>query len=133
MSRLGIRDVTVHFGGVHALEGVSFAADTGEIVGLIGPNGAGKSTMLNCISGLTRPTRGEISLGGANLVDLPPHKIVELGVGRVFQNPEIMADLTVMENLLIARHRFFNFSVLAELLSLPSVRVQERAARQEVD
>src|ERR1700687_3873658 len=121
MSRLDIRDVTVRFGGVHALEGVTFFADTGEIVGLIGPNGAGKSTLLNCISGLTRPAKGDIRLGGASLVSLLAHKIVERGVGRVFQNPEIMADLTVKENLLIARHRFFEFSVIAELLALPSV------------
>lgn len=132
MSRLEAQDVTVHFGGVHALEGVTFTVDTGEIIGLIGPNGAGKSTMLNCISGLTRPTRGELRVNGTSLVGLLPHKIVELGIGRVFQNPEMMAELTVMENLLVARHRFLEFTVLGELFASRSVRAQEETAREEV-
>jgi len=129
MPCLEIRGLTVDFGGIHALKEVSLSARTGQIVGLIGPNGAGKSTLLNCISGLTRPTEGEGRLDGTDLFSLSPHAISRLGVGRVFQHPEIMADMTVMDNLLIARNRFLKYGVLAELLGLPQVRRQEAESR----
>jgi branched-chain amino acid transport system ATP-binding protein len=125
MHRLEISGLTVDFGGIHALKQVSMSAETGQIVGLIGPNGAGKSTLLNCISGLTKPAEGEAKLNGTDLFSLSPHAIARLGVGRVFQHPEIMADMTVMENLLIARNRQLKYGILSELLSLSSVRKLE--------
>jgi branched-chain amino acid transport system ATP-binding protein len=132
MHRLEIRDLTVDFGGVHALKQVSMTAETGQIVGLIGPNGAGKSTLLNCISGLTKPAEGAAKLNGTDLFSLSPHAIARLGVGRIFQHPEIMVDMTVMENLLIARNRHLKYGVVSELLSLPSVRRMEEESRRAV-
>lgn len=133
MPCLEIRGLTVDFGGIHALKEVSLSARTGQIVGLIGPNGAGKSTLLNCISGLTRPTKGEGRLDGTDLFSLSPHAVARLGIGRVFQHPEIMADMTAMDNLLVARNRYLKYGVLSELLALPSVRRQEAESRRAAE
>src|SRR5450432_760931 len=100
MTRLGIEDVSVDFGGIHALRDVTFALESGSIVGLIGPNGAGKSTLLNCISGITRPTRGRVLLNDMILSRMAPATIARSGIGRVFQHPELVLELTVRENLL---------------------------------
>src|SRR5580692_11068813 len=102
INRLAIEDVSVDFGGIRALTGVSFALESGSIVGLIGPNGAGKSTLLNCISGITRPTRGRIRLDDIILSALSAASVARHGIGRVFQQPELVADLSVRENLLVA-------------------------------
>ena len=114
MARLSIEDVSVDFGGIHALLDVSFALESGAIVGLIGPNGAGKSTLLNCISGITRPSAGEVRLGATLLNGRRPDQITALGLGRVFQHPQIVTELSVLDNLRIASHRSLGFSVLAE-------------------
>jgi branched-chain amino acid transport system ATP-binding protein len=132
MPGLSIEDVSVDFGGIHALQGVSFALEAGSIVGLIGPNGAGKSTLLNCISGITRPTRGRIALDGTVLSDMSPASVARHGIGRVFQHPELVADRSVHENLLVACHRSLDYGLLGELLRLPNVRRQERVAAERV-
>src|SRR5687767_15550933 len=85
-SQLSVRDVTVRFGGIVALDGVSFDVAEGQIVGLIGPNGAGKTTLFNCLSRLYTPQQGDIRFRGRSLLGLPVHRITELGVGRTFQN-----------------------------------------------
>jgi branched-chain amino acid transport system ATP-binding protein len=128
---LSVRGLSVSFGGVRALENVSLTVDPGRIVGLIGPNGAGKSTLLNCISGITRPTVGEIRLGGTVLTGRRPDQIVGLGLGRVFQHPQLIADLSVLDNLRVASHRSLDFSVIAEMIGLPAVRRSEDRARAE--
>src|SRR5690606_5252636 len=100
--------VGIRFGGLQALEDVSFNIAPGEIVGLIGPNGAGKTTLFNVISGLLRPTSGRIRLDGKDITGLPPHRIARLGVGRTFQVPRLFSRLTAMENALLGamfRHR----------------------------
>jgi ABC-type branched-subunit amino acid transport system ATPase component len=112
---------------------VSFAAATEEIVGLIGPNGAGKSTLLNCISGITRPSSGEGRLDGIDLFALPAHRIAALGIGRVFQQPELVADFTALDNLLVACHRSLGYDLVSEMLALPGARRREEAARQAAD
>lgn len=132
MTRLAIEAVSVDFGGIHALKDVSFALETGSIVGLIGPNGAGKSTLLNCISGITRPTKGRIRLDGTTLSSLSASAVAYQGIGRVFQHPELVADLSVHDNLLIACHRSLDYGLIGELLRLPNVQSQERAAAQKV-
>src|ERR1700749_4216237 len=104
MASLSIEDVSVDFGGIHALRDVSFALESGAIVGLIGPNGAGKSTLLNCISAITRPTKGRVTLDDATLSAMAPASVARQGIGRVFQHPELVASLSVRENLLIACH-----------------------------
>jgi branched-chain amino acid transport system ATP-binding protein len=129
---LAIEDVSVNFGGIHALKDVTFALDAGSIVGLIGPNGAGKSTLLNCISGITRPTRGRIQLDGTNLSAMSAANVARPGIGRVFQHPELVADLSVHDNLLIACHGSLNYGLASELLRLPNVRRQERTAAEKI-
>jgi branched-chain amino acid transport system ATP-binding protein len=132
MTRLSIESVSVDFGGVHALKDVSFALETGSIVGLIGPNGAGKSTLLNCISGITGPTRGRIQFDGTLLSSLSASSVARCGIGRVFQQPELVADLSVHDNLLIACHRSLDYGLVSELLRLPNVQQQERNAADRV-
>jgi branched-chain amino acid transport system ATP-binding protein len=132
MARLAIEKVSVDFGGIHALRDVSFDMVSGAIVGLIGPNGAGKSTLLNCISGFTRPTQGSVSLDETVLSSLPPATVASWGIGRVFQHPELVVDLTVRENLLIACHCRLGYGLVSELLRLPNVWSAERAAARRV-
>ena len=128
---LSIRSLSVNFGGVHALQDVTLTVQPNSIVGLIGPNGAGKSTLLNCISGITRPTSGEVLLGDSNLAGRRPDQIADMGLGRVFQHPQVIAELSVLDNLLVACHRRLRYSVLAEMIGLPGVRRAEDAARAE--
>ncbi|HEY4296252.1 MAG TPA: ABC transporter ATP-binding protein [Paraburkholderia sp.] len=128
---LAVRSLSVRFGGVHALENVSLSVAPGTIVGLIGPNGAGKSTLLNCISGISRPTAGTIELGGESLVGKRPDQIAGMGLGRVFQHPQLIPELSVLENLMVAHHRRLAYSVIGEMIGLPSVRRAEEQARHE--
>lgn len=132
MARLAIENVSVNFGGIHALQDVSFEIETGSIVGLIGPNGAGKSTLLNCISGITRPTRGRVRLDDIVLSEMPTSTVAGCGIGRVFQHPEFVADRSVRENLLIACHRSLDYGLWSELLRLPRVTAAERRAARKV-
>ena len=128
---LAVQSLGVDFGGVRALQDVTLSVVAGQIVGLIGPNGAGKSTLLNCVSGITRPTTGTVRLGDTELGGLRPDQIVAMGLGRVFQHPQVIAELSVLDNLLVASHRRLGFSVLAEMIGLPAVRRAEDAARAE--
>ncbi|MFN4115542.1 MAG: ABC transporter ATP-binding protein [Inhella sp.] len=130
---LQVRDLCRHFGGVRAVNGVSFEVQVGEVFTLIGPNGAGKTTVFNLISRLYPPTRGEILLGGRDIHQLPPHAMAGLGVARTFQNIELFEYATVLQNLLIGRHTHLKRSAWREALFLPSVREQERAARRKVE
>lgn len=131
-SNLTIDNVSVDFGGIRALTDVSFAVESGSIVGLIGPNGAGKSTLLNCVSGITRPTRGRVRLDDTTLSALSASSVAHHGVGRVFQHPELVTELSVRDNLLVACHCALDYGLIGELLRLPNVRQQERAAADKV-
>jgi branched-chain amino acid transport system ATP-binding protein len=104
MPLLELRDVTRRFGGVVALDEVSFSVEQGEIAGLIGPNGAGKTTAFNIITRLYRPEQGEIVFDGESLLRTSPHKIVRRGIGRTFQNVELFRTMTVLENVLVGAH-----------------------------
>src|SRR5258708_31394446 len=128
MATLAIEDVSVDFGGIHALKDVTFGLEAGSIVGLIGPNGAGKSTLLNCVSGITRPTRGRVRLGDTVLSAMSSAAIARQGIGRVFQHPELVAELSVHDNLLIACHLSLRYGIFSELLRLPNARLQEASA-----
>ncbi len=99
MSLLDVNDLAVHFGGVKAVDGVSFSVDPGEVFAIIGPNGAGKSTLFNLISGLYTPTSGTVSLHGQDISDMPPHEINKLGLSRSFQVSNIFTNMTVRENV----------------------------------
>jgi branched-chain amino acid transport system ATP-binding protein len=129
---LEVEGLGVSFGGVHALRDVSFAVAPGEIVGLIGPNGAGKSTLLNCISGITAPGTGTVRLDGRPIGRVTPDVLAARGVGRVFQHPDLVGELSVLENLMIARHRSLRYGVFAEWLGLPRVAAAEREAEAVV-
>ncbi|MFQ5401472.1 MAG: ABC transporter ATP-binding protein [Anaerolineae bacterium] len=104
MVSLQVENLSIQFGGLRALDQVSFAVSEGEIVGLIGPNGAGKTTALNLISRFYQPTGGTIHFNGANLLDLPPHAVIQQGIARTFQNVELFNTMSVADNLLAGQH-----------------------------
>jgi branched-chain amino acid transport system ATP-binding protein len=128
---LSVRDVTVRFGGIVALDGVSFEVGTGQIVGLIGPNGAGKTTLFNCLSRLYTPDRGEIMVAGQSVLGLPPYRIASLGVGRTFQNLALFATLTVQQNVMVGVHSRTSSDFLSTALRLPWVAREEGKMRQD--
>src|SRR5215510_13630976 len=101
---LRVRDVTVRFGGIVALDGISFDVSRGAISGLIGPNGAGKTTAFNVITRLYDPDSGEVELDGESLLRTPPHGIVRRGIARTFQNINLFRSMTVLENVLVGGH-----------------------------
>ncbi len=130
---LEIRELSLAFGGLAVLARVSLAAEPGRLLALIGPNGAGKTSVLNCVCGLYRPQGGSIALDGAELVGRPPHAIAALGVARTFQHGELFAHLSVLENLLVARHAKMHAGVLAAGLHTRAVRREESAHRRRAE
>jgi branched-chain amino acid transport system ATP-binding protein len=127
MSLLQVRDVAVRFGGIVALDGVSFDVAAGSIVGLIGPNGAGKTTLFNCLSRLYECDRGEIVFDGRSLLATPRHRIAGAGIGRTFQNVALFGSMTVLENVMLGAHSRSASGFLANALRLPGVRREEAA------
>jgi branched-chain amino acid transport system ATP-binding protein len=123
---LEVRDIAVRFGGIVALDGVSFDLEEGQILGLIGPNGAGKTTLFNCLSRLYTPSRGEILFQGGSLLDRPPHRIAEIGIARTFQNLALFPRQSVLDNVRIGAHTGCRSDFLSDALRLPWVRRQER-------
>jgi branched-chain amino acid transport system ATP-binding protein len=130
---LAVRDVTVRFGGIVALDGVSFDIDPGQIVGLIGPNGAGKTTLFNCVSRLYTVTSGTISFDGAPLLTVPPHRIAGLGIGRTFQNLALFPTQTVLQNVMIGAHSRTRSDFLSSSLKLPWVDREEKESRARAE
>jgi branched-chain amino acid transport system ATP-binding protein len=104
MALLEVRDVTLRFGGIVALDGVSFDVDEGQISGLIGPNGAGKTTAFNVITRLYKPDSGDVVLDGSSILKQPPYKIVRKGIARTFQNIQLFRTMSVLENVLVGAH-----------------------------
>jgi branched-chain amino acid transport system ATP-binding protein len=104
MALLEVRDVTLRFGGIVALDGITFDVEEGQISGLIGPNGAGKTTAFNVITRLYRPDKGDVLLDGSSLLKQPPFKIVRKGVARTFQNIQLFRTMSVLENVLVGAH-----------------------------
>jgi branched-chain amino acid transport system ATP-binding protein len=132
---LDVVDLTMRFGGLTAVDAVSFQALDRQVTALIGPNGAGKTTLFNCLTGFYRPTAGRLTLyrqgGGKNLAGLPAHRAARLGVARTFQNIRLFPTMTVLENVLVAEHRrLMRASVYSfgGLLGLPCYRRAEKAA-----
>jgi branched-chain amino acid transport system ATP-binding protein len=124
---LEVSDVVVRFGGIVALDGVSFDLDEGMILGLIGPNGAGKTTLFNCLSRLYTPASGDIRFEGRSLLDRPAHRIAELGIGRTFQNLALFGPLSVLDNVRLGAHAHSRSDFVSDTLRLPWVRRQEAA------
>lgn len=111
MTQLLVSGVTLTFGGLNALSSVNMAIQPGLITSVIGPNGAGKTSLLNCVSGFYHPTKGEIEYGDRKLTHASPHQISNLGIARAFQNLELFRGLSVLDNLLLARHQNLKYSI----------------------
>ena len=124
---LDVRDIALRFGGIVALDGVSFTIDDGQILGLIGPNGAGKTTLFNCVSRLYTPNRGEILFEGRSILGRPAHRISEIGIARTFQNLALFGPQTVLDNVRIGGHSRSRSDFVSDALRLPWVRRQEAA------
>jgi len=133
MSYFEIKDITVAFGGVKALNNVSFAVNKGEIFTIIGPNGAGKSTLFNVISRIYEPSNGEIHFNNQNISKIKPHQIARLGIARTFQNLELFENATVLQNLLLGRHIYKKSNLLNELFFTPKVKKTELQHRLKVE
>lgn len=112
MVHLIASEVTLTFGGLNALKRVNISIEPGLITSIIGPNGAGKTSLLNCVSGFYHPTAGEIHYGQRNLTHASPHQISTMGIARAFQNLELFRGLSVLDNLLLARHQHLKYSIL---------------------
>jgi len=132
MAELAIDNLTLRFGGLVVLDGVSLSVEKGELLALIGPNGAGKTSVFNCISGLY-PGEGAISFRGRSLLGRKPHDIAALGVARTFQHGELFPQMSVIDNLLTGRHPRIKGNPIAEMLFLPSVRAEEMRQREAVE
>jgi len=130
MSLLEIDHLTKSFGGVKALEGVTFQVPAGAIVALIGPNGAGKTTCFNLVNGLMPPSSGSVLLEGEDLAGLPPYQRARRGLARTFQNIQLFGGMTVTENILAGEHQRQDVGLLAALLPLPRTRRAEARARE---
>jgi branched-chain amino acid transport system ATP-binding protein len=130
---LSVRDLTVRFGGIVALDSVTFDVPEGQIVGLIGPNGAGKTTLFNCLSRIYAPDRGEITFRDRSLLASPPHRIADLGLGRTFQNLALFPTLSVRQNVMVGVHCRTNSDFLSNALAMPWVGREERQTRRDAD
>jgi len=132
MAELDIDKLTLRFGGLVVLDGVSLSVERGELLALIGPNGAGKTSVFNCISGIY-PGGGAIRFRGENIAGKKPHDIAALGIARTFQHGELFPQMSVIDNLLTGRHPRIKGNPLAEMLFLPSVRREEIRQREAVE
>lgn len=130
-ARLSLADVSLHFGGVKVLEGVSFDVEPGVIFGLVGPNGAGKTSLFNCISGHYRPSSGSITIDGTEVVGRAPSHLARLGLARTFQHPALQLRATVLENVLLGGHIRLPGGPVEWALGLPRTARAERAIRAE--
>ena len=133
MTFFAVRELAINFGGVQALDGVSFEVKPGEVFTIIGPNGAGKTTIFNLISRIYDPTRGELHFRDEDITRVPPHDIARRGIARTFQNIELFEHATVLQNLLLGRHTHRRSRFFEEILALPRVRALEVAEREAAE
>ena len=129
---LEVRDLRLRFGGIEALAGVSLDLAEGETLALIGPNGSGKTSLFNCITGLYRPTGGTISFAGESLVGLSPDRVAGRGIARTFQNLRLFTSLSVLDNLMVGRHRHWKRSLLDAVLRRRHEEVRHRERCEEI-
>jgi branched-chain amino acid transport system ATP-binding protein len=130
---LSIRELSIRFGGIQALDDVDLDVGEWEIVGVIGPNGAGKTTLFNCVMGNYRPDRGAVTYRGEEITELPSHRRAALGIGRTWQNLGVDRSLTVMENVLTAQHHHVRYRALAGILGGPASFAEEAELRQNAE
>jgi branched-chain amino acid transport system ATP-binding protein len=128
-----VEELVVNFGGIRAVDGVSFDVKPGEVFTIIGPNGAGKTTIFNLISRIYDPTQGRLVFKDEDITRVPPHEIARRGIARTFQNIELFEHASVLNNLLLGRHAHAQPHLAQELLFLPAVRARERAHREAAE
>jgi branched-chain amino acid transport system ATP-binding protein len=131
VSILRVENLRIAFGGIVAVDDVSFSVNQNEIFALIGPNGAGKTTLFNMISGIYQPQMGRIALDGEDVTSLPPQELARRGMSRTFQNLQVFFRMTAAENVMVGRHLHESHNVFAHILSLPSVHAQNRKTRDD--
>ena len=135
--KLEVRGLTKRFGGIVALDDVSFDVEEGQVLGLIGPNGAGKTTVFNCVSRFYDPEGGSITFGGIDLLRLPPHAVIRTGIARTFQQAQLFASMSVFDNLMVGQHTRLGGTGLGALTSLlqgwRADRQPERRALEIID
>ncbi len=131
MSALAAENVAIAFGGIVAVDGVSFSVEPGNIFSIIGPNGAGKTTLFNIMSGIYRPGSGRILLAGEDVTGLEPHRLAAKGLARTFQNLQIFFRMSVVENVMVGRHLREARDLMKALFRFPSVGHQNRATREK--
>ncbi|TDD26307.1 ABC transporter ATP-binding protein [Kribbella turkmenica] len=133
MALFEIRELSKDFGGVRAVDGLDLDVEDGEILCVIGPNGAGKTTLFNLVTGMIQPDHGSIVFTGQNVVGLRPSQILELGVARTFQNVRLFPEMSVLENVMVARHCRTRSGMLKAVLRPPSFRREEAETRQRAE
>jgi len=133
MSLFRAEDIAIRFGGIRAVDAVSFDVQPGEVFSIIGPNGAGKTTIFNLISRIYAPTSGRLLFQDQDITNVPPYRIAGLGIARTFQNIELFANATLLQNLLIGRHCHSTVGVLSELVFTPAVRREELKHREKAE
>ena len=133
MTCLAVENLTLRFGGLTAIDGVSFEVRPGEVFTMIGPNGAGKTSIFNVISRFYAPSAGRLQFADRDITELPAHEVAQLGIARTFQNIELFENATVLDNLLVGRHRHRTTALWQDLLFLPEVRRAEHAHRRRVE
>ena len=130
MNSLNFNNVTLKFGGITALNDVSFEVKPKTLYAIIGPNGAGKTSIFNCISGIYSPTEGSVTYGDNNIKELRPDQVAELGIARTFQNIELFENMTVLDNILIGAHRHLEYGAISSLFFSKKARKSELEARE---
>lgn len=130
---LEVTGLTLNFGGILALSGIDLSVRSGELLAVIGPNGAGKTSLLNCLTGFYRPQKGRIYFNGQDITHLPPHELVHRGIGRTFQNIELFPGMTVLSNMLLARHVHSRYGMARALFFSCAVREEEVRHRKVVE
>lgn len=133
MALLEVRDLTIHFNGVRALQGVSFSVEPGELLALVGPNGAGKTTVFNCLSRICRQESGQIVFDGEEISVLSPHQVATRGIGRTFQNIELFPAITTLENIQLGYHVASRTSLLGTLAFTNEIRRREVESREAAE
>jgi branched-chain amino acid transport system ATP-binding protein len=133
MSLFQVKDLAVHFGGIKAVDGVSFEVEKGSIFTIIGPNGAGKTTIFNLVSRINDPTAGSIHFEGRDITRVAANRVASLGIARTFQNIELFDNANVLQNILVGCHVHVGTSLLSEILRLPSFKRHEIESRKIVE
>lgn len=132
-AELEVKNLSLSFGGIKAISDFDLTVHTGELVAVIGPNGAGKTSLLNCITGFYRPQKGSIVFNGQDITNLPTHHLIHVGIGRTFQNIELFPGMTVLSNMLLARHNHCHYSFTSACWFSSSVRSEEIRHRRVLE